>query len=346
MRGTLWRSASTMLVEQRARWLHRSEREWAGAIAPRLVAATAADNGWRTESIQFTSTALAVVTVGSPDTSKRFIVKVPWTSEGAAGLRRQADVLGTLHLDPRLRDLHPLLPRCVEQGDVDGRYYCIEQALPGVPASAVMARRGRRDALVTAATRVIADLHVRTREEISIDSSTIDSWVHEPLGRLEAFSAAHGHGAVLLRAVASLRVELEKVLSGRTVHTSWIHGDFWPGNLLAASQQPDVTGVVDWDSASTRQLPLHDLLHLHVFSRRLARGDELGDVVVHALHGGIGDAVGVPADRVAAWLDDIPERPAVLLYWLRHVLLFIDTGGHHDSPRWLRSNVERVLVNI
>jgi aminoglycoside phosphotransferase (APT) family kinase protein len=130
------------------------------------------------------------------------------------------------------------------------------------------------------------------------------------------------------------------------VRTSWIHGDFWPGNLLSAQPGGLVTGVVDWDCASDQQLPLHDLLHLHVFTRRLTRGDELGHIVVRALRSGIGDALGVSAGEVATWLDGVPQRPAVLLYWLRHVLLFIDSESHRDKPYWLRANVEHVLVNI
>jgi aminoglycoside phosphotransferase (APT) family kinase protein len=340
------RSASVGLLERYARWVHRPEQEWAGAIAPRLVADIADGAGWRTESVDFTSTSLAVVTVGRPESAQRFIVKVPWTPKGSATLRRQADVLAALHLDPRLRGLHPLIPRCVKQGEIDGRHYCIEEALPGVPGSTIMARRERRGVLVAAATRIIADLHAHTREEITLERTTIDSWVNAPLFRLEEYSATQGRRTVLLEAVALLRDELTDALAGRTVRTSWIHGDFWPGNLLAAGLGASVTGVVDWDGASSRQLPLHDLLHLHVFARRLAHGDELGDIVVRAMHTGIGEAIGVSSGQVAAWLDDIPQRTAVLLYWLRHVLLFIDTGGFHDSPRWLRANVERVLVNV
>jgi aminoglycoside phosphotransferase (APT) family kinase protein len=346
MNGSVWRSASMLLFERHARWTHQLEREWASEVAPRLVAGIATDAEWQTETVDFTSTSVAVATVGCVASTQRFVVKVPWTAQGATRLRRQADVLAALHLDPRLRCLHPLVPRCVKQGDVDGRYYCIEEALPGVSASTILASRARRTAFVAAATRVITELHTRTSAEISLDSATIDSWVHTPLRRLETFSASRDDRSLLLRAVARLHDELDRALTGHTVRTSWIHGDFWPGNLLAASPGTNITGVVDWDAASTRQLPLHDLLHLHVFSRRLAHGDELGDVVIRALGGGIAEAIGVPAGRVATWLDGIPQRPAVLLYWLRNIVLFIDTGGHHDSPRWLRANVERVLGNI
>jgi aminoglycoside phosphotransferase (APT) family kinase protein len=207
-----------------------------------------------------------------------------------------------------------------------------------------MLRRARR-AVLLGATRVIGDLHARTCEQTLLDHAAVEAWVDAPLRRLAVFSATRPRRDRLLDAVRRMREELVVALAGRTVRTSWIHGDFWPGNLLAAPPGA-VTGVVDWDRAAARQLPLHDLLHLHVFSRRLARGDELGEVVVHALHCGIGEALDVPDAEVATWLDGIPQRSAVLLYWLRHILLFIDSEGDHESPRWLRGNVEHVLVNV
>jgi aminoglycoside phosphotransferase (APT) family kinase protein len=214
--------------------------------------------------------------------------------------------------------------------------------------------RRRNDRILAQATRVIRELHTCTREEIRLDSATIGGWVHAPLRRVMALPTGKRAKGVLRDAAGRLRDELEAALAGRTVRASWIHGDFWPGNLLASGHggdltgdvAGDVTGVVDWDGASPRQLPLHDLLHLYVFSRRLTSGDELGDVVVRALRDGISEATGMPAGSIAAWLDGIPERTAVLLYWLRHVLLFIDTEGHHDNPRWIRANVQRVLTNV
>ncbi|HEU4349094.1 MAG TPA: phosphotransferase, partial [Actinoplanes sp.] len=141
-----------------------------------------------------------------------------------------------------------------------------------------------------------------------------------------------------------LGAEVTTTLIGRTTRTCWIHGDFWPGNLLA--EHDTVTGVVDWDQAGPAELPLHDLLHLHVLARRMLTGAELGELVVGCLRRGVAATVGVTAEQVDGWFDGVPERTAVLLYWLRHVSLFIDSEGHGDNPRWLRANVERVLGHV
>jgi aminoglycoside phosphotransferase (APT) family kinase protein len=334
--------------EWRTHWLHRSERQWAGRVAPLLAANVMADPdaAWRTEKVIFTGTSVAVVTVARLGSAQRFMVKMPWTAEGVTGLRRQADVLATLQLDPRLHTLRAVMPRCVWQGEIDGRYCCIEEALPGVPASAMVLQRERRAALLRNSTRLIGDLHVRTREQTLLDDAAVEAWVDAPLRRIEASIAIRPGRDRLIDAANRLREELTIALLGRVARTAWIHGDFWPGNLLSAPSGAHVTGIVDWDCASVRQLPLHDLIHLHAFSLRLTYGDELGDIVVRALRSGIVETLGVPAGEVAGWLDGIPQRSAVLLYWLRHVLLFIDSENHHDNPRWLRANVERVLANV
>ena len=340
--------AQPVLRDRLACWLHRPERSWTATVAPRLVAwATATDDAlWRTEAVAFTSTSVAVATVRGREAGGRYMVKVPWTDLAVQGLRRQAEVLDLLWTNPRLPGMRSLLPYCAAQGEVDGRYYCVEGALRGVPANRMMLRRTQRAALLASAGRIIRDLHQRTRERTVLDWAAVTEWVDRPLLRLEGFVATHPRRDRLLDTVWRLREELAGALVGRTVHISWIHGDFWPGNVLANSPDGQVTGIVDWDRASARQLPLHDLLHLHVLARRLARGDELGEIVVEALRHGVDRTLDVPADEAADWLDGIPPRPALLLYWLRHMLLFIDSEGDHDDPRWIRGNVERVLANV
>ncbi|WP_165823113.1 phosphotransferase family protein [Micromonospora globispora] len=340
--------AQPVLRNRLACWQHRPERGWTATVAPRLIAQATATHAsrWRTETVTFTSTAVAVATVGGSRPGERWIVKVPWTDQAVDGLRRQAEVLDLLRADPRLPDLRPVLPSCAAQGEVEGRYYCVERALRGGPASGMLLRRTRRAALLASASRVVRDLHERTRERIRLHPSTVAPWVDAPLQRLEEYAATHPERDRLRDTLRRLREELLAALVGRTVHTSWIHGDFWPGNLLAVTPPGQVTGIVDWDRASARQLPLHDLLHLHVLTRRLTRGDELGEIVVHALRHGVERTLDVPADEAATWLDGIPPRPALLLYWMRHILLFIDSEGDHDDPRWIRGNVERVLVNV
>jgi aminoglycoside phosphotransferase (APT) family kinase protein len=324
----------TML--RHAGWRTRPRRRWISDVAPLLAAAEPAGRGWQTESVRCSDTFVTVAVVRCPESGRRYVVKMPRTAEGVERLHRQADVLAALHRDPRLAGWLAVVPRHLAHAEVDGRSYWVEEAVPGSPLTAAMLRNSL---ILDQAVTLIEDLHSRTGEERIVDQALIDEWVHRPLAHIGRFCLAHPH---YLPAVDRLRAELSSALAGRTVRTCWIHGDFWPGNLLASG--PTVTGVVDWDQARPHHLPLHDLLHIHVFARRQTLRCELGDVVVGALRDGAAEAIGASRQQMGTWLQDMPERSAVLMYWLRHVALFFDSEGHGDNPRWVRRNVESVLA--
>jgi aminoglycoside phosphotransferase (APT) family kinase protein len=338
--------ALPMLGPATRQWRHQSELRWVAAVAPRLLSHVEGipEDGWRTEAVKWTGTSVAVAVVAHQRSTRRLIVKVPAGADGAANLRRQVHVLLALARDPRLQDWRAVVPHPVHQGEVDGKYYCIEEALPG-EQGALLLRRGRRAwALLDASAQLIDGLHSRTAQERPLDEAAVEAWVNLPLRRLEQLARAHGRGGELRAGVERLRRELSGSLLNRTVRLSWIHGDYWPGNILASTQSRRITGIVDWDQAAADQLRLHDLLHLHLYARCLRRGEELGEVVIEALRAGVPEAIGVRADRVDAWIDGIPPRASLLLYWLRHVTLFLDSDGHRDNRYWIRTNIENVLL--
>jgi Phosphotransferase enzyme family len=331
-----------------ARWRHLPELRWAAAVAPRVLAGVegASEAEWRTQAVTWTGTSIAMAMVVHRSHNRRLVVKIPATVEGSASLKRQVQALSALAGDPRLRGWEAALPWTVREGEVAGRYYCVEEAVPGEQAARLVMRSGRMQVLLDASARLIDGLHSRTIQERQVDDVAIEAWVDRPLRRLERFAVARRRSDELLAGVERLRDDLAGALLGRTVRLSWIHGDFWPGNILISSKGERITGIVDWDQAATQQLRLHDLLHLHLYARRIRRGEELGDVVSGALTAGVPEVIGVPASLVDAWTDGIPSRSSLLLYWLRHVTLFLDSDGHRDNRYWLHNNVENVLLHV
>ncbi|MGN9912917.1 phosphotransferase family protein [Phytohabitans sp. LJ34] len=291
--------------------MRRPSRAWFSAAA-----ATLPGPAWRVTRVRVSDTLVAVAVASCDATGRRVVLKVPHTAEGAENLRRQATALAALYADPRLAGWRAVVPRPLGQAALAGRPYWVEEALPGAPARTL-----------DGAERVVTDLHARTAQWTVLGAAEVDAWIDRPLRRI-------GRGADRLRA------ELVTAVAGRRARTSWIHGDFWTGNVLAEGGR--VTGIVDWDRAGPGQLPLHDLVHIRVMATRA----ELGDVVVRALRHGLAATLRVDTGTALSWLDGMPERPALLLYWLRHVALFIDSEGHRDNPRWLRGNVDRVLARI
>jgi aminoglycoside phosphotransferase (APT) family kinase protein len=346
--GHLASRALPVLQLAATRWRHQPELRWTMAVAPRILADLegTSEDRWRAETAMWTGTSVAIAVVTDRQHDRRLVVKIPATVEAAASLRRQVQVLSALADDPRLRDGQASLPLPVHEGEVAGRYYCVEAALPGEQAARLIRRGEHAGAVLDASARLIGGLHSRTAQERRLDDATIEAWVDRPVQRLERFALMRRRSQELLPSVERLRDHLSGSLLGRTARLSWIHGDFWTGNILASSQSGGITGLVDWDQATPDQLRLHDLLHLYLYARRLRRGEELGEVIVGALRVGLPTVIGVPAGLVDAWTDGMPSRSALLLYWLRHVTLFLDSDGHCDNRYWLRNNVERVLAHV
>ena len=315
-------------------------RAWVRQTAPRIAAETVDDGvgeSWRPERIVRTGTGVTVVVLRRGD-GRRCVVKLPGGPDGVAALRRQDQVVADLHGDVRLAGWPGLPPRCLGRGTVAGHEYWVEDALPGTPVTAASLRGS---GVLTSAARLAADLHARTAARYELTETIARSHVEDRIRCLTAHPAVGDrHRAALDR----IGAEIVTALTGRTTRTCWIHGDFWPGNLLA--DHGTITGVADWDRAGPAELPLHDQLHLHVLAKRMRTGAQLGELVVRCLHGGVAATVGLPAGQVDGWFDGVPERSAVLLYWLRHVSLFIDSEGHGDNPIWLHANVRRVLSHV
>jgi aminoglycoside phosphotransferase (APT) family kinase protein len=329
-------------------WRHRPELQWAARVAPHVLAGLEGtrEAEWRTEAVTWTGTSVAVVMVMHRSCKRRLVVKIPSTVEGSASLKRQIMALSAIAHDPRLRDWEAALPWTLHEGEVAGRYYCVEEAVPGEQTARLILQREYASTLLNASARIIDGLHSRTAKERRVDDAAIEAWVNRPLGQLERFAVTRRRCDELLAGVERMRDDLTSTLLGRTVRLSWIHGDFWPGNILGWSGSGRITGIVDWDQAESEQLRLHDLLHLHLYARRVRRAEELGTIVVEALTAGVPKVAGVPAGQIDAWTDGVASRSSLLLYWLRHVTLFLDSDGHRDNRHWLHNNVEKVLLQI
>ena len=129
----------------------------------------------------------------------------------------------------------------------------------------------------------------------------------------------------------------------------WVHGDFWPGNLVV--RRGRLRAVIDWDAALRDGLPMLDLLHLTALGgnevRRLPHGARCTRVLWPLARSG-GD------QRMRAYCEATatPATPAVLealaqAYWLsrvgRDLRTFADRGGRRS---WMRDNVHRPLAAL
>jgi aminoglycoside phosphotransferase (APT) family kinase protein len=313
------------------------------ALNPEILAG--AGTGTVRYQATITSTGVMVVKLVSPRAADCAVLKLTSTPEGRRTLEREAAVLTALHRDDRLGVWRRRLPTAWAQGTLRGHYYRIESAVTG--RAIVNPTPTARRSLLPAAAQTIAVLHARTTTTAVGGAELAAAWVDAPVRELSRHLRRRPSQATRLQRLGH---ELHEVLAHATFRTAWIHGDYWLGNLLFSGGQ-NITGIVDWEAAAPLELPLHDYLHLVLYTRRLASGAELGRLLCELLVRPRWSAQeGALLDRYHAWPPSasLSHRHALLLYWLRHAALHArqQPTSAYRYRVWERRNVLPVLAAV
>ena len=294
--------------------------------------------GWVAQGTHLSGTQVVVMVVGPPQGPAAAILKVPATADGVASQAREAASLAALGQEPGLGSFRDLIPARLAAGEVAGRAYVAERAIAGVDGRHLGDPAAER--VVADAAAVIGELHRRTSSPVVVDGPPLDRWIGK---RLEVLVPATRDRALLDR----VRTVLVGWWESRSLPVSWVHGDFWPANVMFDPETLAVTGVIDWDWAGPSEPPAHDLLYLLIHARMLAGRREFGDVVSALLDGApwtapeqaILEAGGVLAPGQAR-----VEREVLLLVWLRHVAFnLIQAPGDARNWVWTGRNIAPVL---
>jgi aminoglycoside phosphotransferase (APT) family kinase protein len=332
----------------------RDERRLADAcvVVPRILAGHAQSlpacaRASVIADAQLTSTGVAVVRLAPADQPPCLVVKLPTTAAALEGLQRESAALAVLHGDERLGAWRARLPRPCAWGTVLDQPFRADAALPGRPAAERV--NGEADALrlQEAAAESIHVLHRSTATSVAVDRGVAERWVDWQLHDLSRHAGVRRGPTWRL---TRLRDELHRAVIGRTFSATWIHGDYWLGNVLVEEASPRPSAIVDWDDAASGELPLHDVLHLLLYTRRLLTGQELGPIVSRQLaRGEWSGSERRLLERYGSWCHGgaLSDRHAVLLYWLRHVALHARQQPDRPGPRyrlWERRNVHSVLA--
>lgn len=292
---------------------------------------------------------VVIIKFGADQTGQELLLKLPLSEDAITSSVRHEQVIRTLHQNPRLPAFLPLVPKPVSSGKYKGRPYYVESVLPGIAARDLLDSGSAGAPLEQAAGRAIAMLHAATSRQAKIDEPQFEALVLQHVSLLHRLAAGWPDSAQLRRRLELLQKELRQQIVGRTMSLAWIHGDFWLGNVLVTPENQAVSGIVDWDRAVPDALPLHDLLHLLLYTRKLVRGTELGEEVVRWLQT---DAQDDPDRTLITEMLQVhglaaePDllRAAVLLYWLRLVAINLTRyPKFHTDTRWLKKNVFLVL---
>lgn len=301
--------------------------------------------GWIAERPKRTSTDVAIITFRGTGGAPVALFKLAQSAQAGQSLTRQQANLRALIANPRLETITQLLPRQLAHGHVHGHFYVLEGWLGGYGGD--RHPRAQHTELIIQAAGFLRVLHGQTASDVVVSEQHVHRWVTTPLDSLRALGAGR-IGRVYEAQFDRLCDDVRIALIGNPISTAWIHGDYWLGNVLA-TEAGQLSGVVDWDQAASDELPLHDVLHVLLYRRRLLERRQLGRVICETLNGRPWDELEQGVLGRYSDADDVLQshvRVAVLLYWLRYVATYAPMSDHGGNAHWVRRNVESVLRRL
>ena len=197
-----------------------------------------------------------------------FVIKVATTERAAQAVRREGDLLASLHC-AGLGSFGVTVPRPIGYVDAEG--------LPGLVASAVLGRPMSVD--------YHSWRHTARPRRVRADFDAAGEW----LSALQQRTAGAPRPVTLLSEALTqiegrfgrqrkLRLQLYRAsrrLAAQQTPRTAVHGDYWFGNLLASRGK--VVGVVDWENGELSGEPLRDVARFAVsYSLYLDRHVEPG----------------------------------------------------------------------
>lgn len=299
-----------------------ADRRLARRLARQLDPNHAPDIPWSSRRV---TDIFVVRAVGEHD----LVIKHPSSDRGHQALLRHFENMQALADDDRLGDWRRLLPRIVTC-DLHGPLpLTAEEYRTGTTATDLLRRRPEAAAHIAAAARAsIAELHRATGTLQTADPERLRHWIDTPLDYVRRDVPAYRTGRPA-GALDTLRSRLYEGLADRPILTSWIHGDFAPGNVLMNDDGTEVTGIIDWATAHPNGPAATDHHLFDLSLRRETGGEELGALVVHALRGET---------------DEPDDDALLLLTWLRHVADNLNQSSQYRrNQAWLVGNVAPVL---
>ena len=182
-----------------------------------------------------------------------FALKAPTTAAAECAVEAERQILRELAARP-LGPLAETIPRPLEVVEFEQRRAVVMSALPGRPLSTASQTRGHaRDAVaVTGDFHAAGEWLAQLQRATAGNAAPVDMSSGVVSRLRERFVHDSALGADLER-LADVHVRLSESRAPRT----FVHGDFWFGNVLVTDDA--VSGVIDWEAGSPAGCPLRDL---------------------------------------------------------------------------------------
>ena len=273
-----------------------------------------------------------------------YIVKLALCDEAGPRLEENAKALAALaRITAPDAPLSSVIPRTLHTGRLDRRIYSIETRLPGGHSRESLLMPSARDDVAAQGLQFLTRLQTLSRHDTVLDLETWNREFRPMIDAVGAFVKPHDPAGVYDRMARRIR---DGLLDQR-VPLVFAHGNYWVGNLLLDPAR-QLTGVIDWDSAVERGLPLVDLLYFLTRSESLIEKTSLGEAVTKWIAADLQPLTSHPMVEAycrefaipTAWL-----RSLFYYSWIQHLNIHVryKTAALEKST-WLRRNLINVLA--
>ena len=315
---------------------------------PRLMEIAPADN-WEIQHVNHSLTDMDVLVIGPRNSPFTAILHLPASQSAILGFEHQKKICASLQADTRLGEWRRLLPNLIHEGQFQDKPYWIVERLPGINAADVMLDPNKRQIALHSSLGVVERLHQITAVEAVVDKKMLEELVIDPLQNIRNSTLIYYHpkSRYLLD---RLEEQLSETLSCQQLTIGWIHGDYWPANILVTPDGSEVTGIVDWDLSQPTSLPSLDLVNLLISTRRIEEGNELGEILAGILtEGAWRQHEQIIWEHATQALGGrFPQlRESLLIFWLQHLNANLGKKRRHFiNPVWVYSNFVQVLNSL
>ena len=336
------------LEQKKTRKLIASYTSWLRKVVntiPNLIAIAPADK-WEIKKLYRSANDMLTCSISPIDTATSFILYIPKSRLAHSNFEKRKAILALLQKEEKLEDWRDILPQVLYEGKFQRQLFWIEECLPGLSGIDVMQNAENRQLILHSAINIIGYLHQKTERAQIVGETLLNKWVFEPLEEILSSRLIYvfRHSRSILK---ELGANLEKELHGKYFSIGWVHGDFWPGNILVDVQDSQVVGLVDWEDFEM-DFPLSlDLVNMMVSMRRIENEKELGAIVVDLLK----EEVWRPHEQVIWDREEeklngnyVNLREALLLFWLHHIAIGLKKSWRYAvNPLWVYGNFVTVL---
>jgi hypothetical protein len=312
---------------------------------PELTNITSAED-WQLTKIYRSASDMFTCWISPMGNATTFILYIPKSRIAYLSFEKRKSIMDKLLREAKLGEWRNFLPKMLHEGQCQGQSFWIEKCLPGVSGVELMQGASNHQMVLSSAIDPVSRLHKETTTTQIVGDVLLNKWITHPLEEILSSYLMYvfWHRRSFLR---ELGKEIEKKLRGHSFAVGWVHGDFWPGNILVNPDNNQVVGLVDWEDFETDFPPSLDLVNMMVSMRRSKSKKELGAIVVDLLKEG----AWYPHEQ-AIWdseeekLDGnyLPLREALLLFWLHHISIGLKKSWRYAvNPLWVYGNFVTVL---